>query len=249
MPYRVDELAARAGTSVDTVRFYQSRGLLDPPERAGRVALYSEDHLERLDRIRDLKTKGFTLQSIGRLLNGGLDPADAALMDALAIDRGWPPGDLMGVEELAERTGVSPALLAALEREGLLTGTNVDGEARYTNADVTMVTQGLALLEAGLPLGELLALARAHDQAMRQIADGAVDLFVRFVRDPIRAGSKSGEAAADRLVDAFRKMLPATSNLVASHFQRVLLEAAQRRIERDGSAGEAEIVGDEQGGL
>lgn len=242
MPYRVDELAARAGISVDTVRFYQSRGLLDPPERAGRVAYYSNDHLERLDRIKDLKAKGFTLQSIGRLLSGALDAADAALVDALAADRGPAAGELMGVDELAERTGVSAALLAALEREGLLTGTQVEGEARYTDADVTMVTQGLALLEAGLPLSELLALARSHDRAMREIAEGAVDLFVRYVRDPIRAESQSGEAAGDRLVDAFRKMLPATSNLVAGHFQRVLLETAQQRIERDGSAGEIDAV-------
>ncbi|MDQ3981976.1 MAG: MerR family DNA-binding transcriptional regulator, partial [Actinomycetota bacterium] len=33
MRYRVDELAARAGVSVDTVRFYQARGLLPQPER------------------------------------------------------------------------------------------------------------------------------------------------------------------------------------------------------------------------
>lgn len=242
MPYRVDELATRAGVSVDTVRFYQSRGLLDPPERAGRVAYYSDEHLARLERIRDLKGKGFTLASIGRLLGGKLDEADAALVNALAADRGPEPGELMGVEELAERTGVSAALLAALEREGLLTATRVGGEPRYSSADATMVTQGLALLEAGLPLSELLALARSHDHAMRQIAEGAVDLFVRFVRDPIRAGSESGEAAAGRLVEAFRKMLPATSSLVAGHFQRVLLETAQRRIEREGSPDEIEAV-------
>ena len=64
MEYRVDELAARAGTSVDTVRFYQTRSLLPPPARKGRIAWYSDDHLDRLQRIRRLKDAGFTLESI-----------------------------------------------------------------------------------------------------------------------------------------------------------------------------------------
>ncbi|HUA94587.1 MAG TPA: MerR family transcriptional regulator, partial [Acidimicrobiales bacterium] len=53
--YRVEELARRSGLSVDTVRFYQKRGLLDPPERQGRIAWYDSSHLERLERIRRLR--------------------------------------------------------------------------------------------------------------------------------------------------------------------------------------------------
>ena len=93
------------------------------------------------------------------------------------------------------------------------------------------MTAGLQLLEAGLPLGELLALAREHDAAMRPVAERAVDLFVRFVRDPIRGGAPSEEEAADRLTEAFAKMLPATGALVGSHFRRLLIAEAQRRIE------------------
>ena len=40
MEYRVEELAASAGVRVDTVRFYQGRGLLPAPRREGRVAFY-----------------------------------------------------------------------------------------------------------------------------------------------------------------------------------------------------------------
>jgi DNA-binding transcriptional MerR regulator len=78
MRYRVDELAARCGISVDTVRFYQTKGLLPPPERKSRVAWYTTEHLERLRKIRDLKRKSFTLNSIRRLLDGELDAADEA---------------------------------------------------------------------------------------------------------------------------------------------------------------------------
>ena len=52
MRYRVEQLAASCDVSVDTVRFYQSRGLLPQPEREGRVAWYGDDHAERIRRIR-----------------------------------------------------------------------------------------------------------------------------------------------------------------------------------------------------
>ena len=233
MRYRVDELASRAGVSVDTVRFYQARGLLPQPERAGRVAWYGDSHLETLGRIRDLKDKGFTLASIGRLLAGDLDAADQALVAALETP---PPGAADGggfltLDELAARTGISPALLQAIEREGLLVPRQTDEGPLYTVDDVAAVTAGVQLLEAGLPLGELLALAREHDAAMRPVAERAVDLFVRFVRDPIRGGAPSEEEAAARLTDAFSKMLPATGALVGSHFRRLLIAEAQRRLE------------------
>ena len=56
--WRVEDLARRADVSVDTIRFYQKRRLLPPPEREGRVAWYGPEHLERLARIRELRARG-----------------------------------------------------------------------------------------------------------------------------------------------------------------------------------------------
>ena len=231
MRYRVDDLASRAGVSVDTVRFYQARGLLPQPERSGRVAWYSDDHLATLQRIRDLKDKGFTLATIRRLLAGDLDAADVALVAAIETPSSGSSEALLSLEELAERTGISPALLQAIEREGLLVPRETDEGPAYTEEDAAAVAAGLQLLEAGLPLGELLALAREHDAAMRPVAERAVDLFVRFVRDPIRGAAPSDEEAAQRLTEAFAKMLPATGALVGSHFRRLLIAEAQARLE------------------
>jgi DNA-binding transcriptional MerR regulator len=231
MKYRVDDLAARAAVSVDTVRYYQAKGLLPPPERDGRISWYSDEHLQRLERIRALKDNGFTLASIARLLSGE-HPADEALVAAVvSSDDALSGTSEMSLEELSQRTGVSPALLEAIEREGLLAPRDIGGAKRYSNDDADAVQAGLALLEAGLPLGELLALARTHDAAMRDVAAEAVDLFARFVRDPIRAQTTSESEAAERLVTAFRTMLPAVTSLVARHFRRVLLDVARERIE------------------
>jgi DNA-binding transcriptional MerR regulator len=237
MRYRVEELAGRAGTSVDTVRFYQTRGLLPQPEREGRVVFYSDEHVERLVRIRELKDKGFTLKSIKGLLSGEIDAADEALLAMVDSPRDPADGPSLTLEQLAQRTGISESLLQALEREGLIMHKEREGTAYYTEADAEMVSQGLALLGAGLPLSELLVLAREHDHAMREVAERAVDVFIRFVRDPIRAQAESEKEAAERLVEAFSTMLPATSKLVARHFEQVLLAVAQERIENVSAEG------------
>lgn len=246
MRYRVDTLAAKAGVSVDTVRFYQGKGLLDQPEREGRVAWYSDDHLRRLERIRDLKDKGFTLGSIRALLAGDIDDADRALAEALVGGDDVGATGLLTLDEVAEKTGVTPSLLEALEREGLLIPRAVEGGPRYSAADVEVVRSGLELLGAGLPLSELLSLAREHDKAMHSIASKAVDMFLSFVRDPIRARSNDDDAA-DALVDAFRTMLPAVTSLVSNHFQQVLLSEARARIEEEGSESEIRAVRAQEG--
>src|SRR5687767_6596864 len=117
MRYRVDELAARCGMSVDTIRFYQSGALLPPPQREGRIAWYTQEHLERLRRIRQLKTKGFTLASIRRLLDGELDRVDEALVEAVVgADPASQEEEFLSLDELAERVGVAPTILQAIER-------------------------------------------------------------------------------------------------------------------------------------
>ena len=240
MDYRVEALAARADVSVDTVRFYQSRGLLPPPRREGRVAWYGEDHLERLARIRRLQARGLTLATIARLLAGELDAADEALVTAVATD---PDDDAsFTIEELAERSGIPLGLLQAVVKEGLLIPRRAGGEDRFTAADVEAGAAGLRLLEAGLPLPEVLDLARQHHAAMRAVAERAVELFDNHVRHPLRDSGLPDDEAAARLVDAFTTLLPATTELVTHHFRRTLLNVAQEHIERVGGDAERAAV-------
>src|SRR5690349_16199184 len=83
MELRVEQLAERAGVSVDTVRFYQSRGVIPPPARSGRIALYGLEHVSAIERVKALQSKGFTLAAIRRLVTGELDAADEALVAAM----------------------------------------------------------------------------------------------------------------------------------------------------------------------
>ncbi|MFP5309778.1 MAG: hypothetical protein ACLGIR_09405 [Actinomycetes bacterium] len=161
-----------------------------------------------------------------------LDPADAALVEALATPLPGdedPTGELVSLETLAERTELSLALLEAVVREGLLRP-RLDDPPRFAVSDAASVRAGLALVEAGLPLAELLDLARRTDEAMAPIATHAVELFLGFVRDPVHGTSSSDAEASERLVRAVHEMLPAAERLVGRHFRQLVLAAAQTRL-------------------
>ena len=234
MRYRVEQLAAACDVSVDTVRYYQSRGLLPQPDREGRVAWYGDAHAERIARIRDLQRKGLTLAAIGRVVRGELAEADADLAAAVAEARGdaIDSQGLLTLDDFAASSGVPASLIQAVEREGIRIGRRVDGEMRYTAADTELVRTALRLLEFGLPLADLLELAGDADGALRGLAERAVDLFDAHVRRPIQDTSGGDPVAAGQMVEAFRELLPAVTALVSNHFRRVLLEAAEARIDR-----------------
>src|SRR5690349_1427809 len=82
----IARLAAAAEVGVETVRYYQRRGLLPVPASMGQVRRYDEDDLRRLLFIRRAQAAGFTLEEIGELL--ALDrTGDRARVRALATDR------------------------------------------------------------------------------------------------------------------------------------------------------------------
>ena len=113
-----------------------------------------------------------------------------------------------------------------------------DLDARYDLAGLAAaVGASTTLLDAGLPLAELLALAGPTDTAVTDVAERAVDAFLRFVRDPVLGTSADGDEAAARLVTAYEQMLPATERLVAHHLRRRLILAALARLAESDGAG------------
>lgn len=67
----IGKLAAAGGVGVETVRFYQRRGLIPTPAREPGVRRYGSDDLRRLRFIRQAQAAGFTLEEIGQLLELG----------------------------------------------------------------------------------------------------------------------------------------------------------------------------------
>jgi MerR family mercuric resistance operon transcriptional regulator len=75
-PMTIGQVARRAGVGVETVRFYERRGLLDEPTRkASGYRQYGEDVVARLRFIRRGKELGFSLREIAELIALRFDPA------------------------------------------------------------------------------------------------------------------------------------------------------------------------------
>lgn len=246
MDIRVAELAEAAGVGVDTVRFYQARGLIPPPIRRGRFAIYTNEHLERLRRIRALLEAGFSLAQIRRLLEPESKPVAAGRRAARAATAKSEASSLLASlaeksvgdgtlsqQELAIETGVPEALVGAAVRSGLLTPIEVDGELRFPRSDRDMLAAGLEILGEGLPLEKLLELASEHATSIAALAERAIDLFDDHIRKP----RGEDEAAVRR---AFERLLPQATQIVALHFQRTVVAQALARLREKGDVGALE---------
>jgi DNA-binding transcriptional MerR regulator len=94
------ELAEASGIPARTIRFYISRGLLDGPAKAGRGAVYSGAHLERLEKIKALQAQGRHLAEIAPLVEDVREerpsyPSTAWWQHAIADDVVvWTRGDV-----------------------------------------------------------------------------------------------------------------------------------------------------------
>lgn len=236
---RVDEFAAAAGVTVDVVRSYQSKGLLPPPRHAGRVALYGTRHLERLRTIRELKERGHSLKAIAAMLSGnGVEGGLAAAGARAAAD----DDERLSVNEVAERARVPPSLLRSLEASGLLRPLRAGVETYYTPADVRAVRMVLTLVGGGVPLEDFMRVARTQIDAAATVAEGAVELFLRYVRQPLLDSDLTPAQEADRLVSALKSMLAAANGLVSYSVERMMLNLVEQRIESLGTGEEREAL-------
>ena len=229
MEYRIEQLARAAGVAVDTIRFYQGKGLLDAPRRQGRVTYYGDAHVERLRRIKELQLQGFTLTVIQRFLVGELEASDEALVAAVT----HPAAPLtLTLAELAERSGVAEPLLMSLQQAGLLVPSEGGDEPVYPADDLDAIAAGMKLIAAGVPIGALMDLGKDYAAAVDRTARQAVDLFDRHVRERIQAEGGETEAAERLLLQTFNELLEASGTLVRHHFERTLLRAAREHIEK-----------------
>src|ERR1700735_2046116 len=82
--YRIEDLARLAGTTTRNIRVYRDRGLLHPPLRVGRIALFNDTHLTRLRLITSLLDRGYNIAHVHEMLS--------------AWEQGKNLGDMLGLE-------------------------------------------------------------------------------------------------------------------------------------------------------
>jgi DNA-binding transcriptional MerR regulator len=83
--YRLQDLARVSGVSARNIRAYRERGLLDPPRRVGRAALYDDYHLSQLNTISELLRRGFNSTHISEFFTSMRQGTDLA--DILGLQR------------------------------------------------------------------------------------------------------------------------------------------------------------------
>jgi DNA-binding transcriptional MerR regulator len=229
----VDELSARVGMSVRTVRFYAGRGLLPPPERKGRVAYYGGDHIARLEMVRELQAHGFTLAAIERYLER--IPADATPED-IAVHRTllapWMPDlpETADRDALQQRAGrkLSDDDIEILVGLGIVEPTPAEDVFRVAPA---LVGLGVELLDLGMPRDAVVAAQRvftAHGQA---IAQELTEIFRTQVWPHYRGQQPE---RIQRVVERFK---PVTVQALVMAYEAAVDEAKRDTVRRSGRAG------------
>ena len=225
--WRIDDLAHRARLTVDTVRFYQREGLLPAGIRVGRTKQYGPEHLERIQQIRDLQTRPFSLAAIKALLESERQD----LVDGIFAGEG---GLSYSLGDLVERTGLPDTLVDRLRNAGLLRDPAEFGRDAYDATDLDVLRAVAELHRLLLPDDILVELVSIYVRGVETMQSQVLELF---------AGER-GPAWDPTELTAFQQaaagsagtMLPLVTRIVEYVHQRTLQRLTLVAIERGGGA-------------
>jgi DNA-binding transcriptional MerR regulator len=184
----IDELAHQAGIPASTIRLYQTKGLLPPPVKQGRVGWYGQGHLARLRLVAQLQQEGFSLASIARLVDAwehgrGLD---AVLGLEAQFTATFAPEEPLRLkpEELASRFpegSLTPALVQRTMALGLV---GFDNDRVVINSP-RFLEIGSELASLGIPVEDIIDEYEALQDATAAIAERFTGLFERHLWGPL----------------------------------------------------------------
>jgi DNA-binding transcriptional MerR regulator len=231
LQWSIHELSRDTGMRVETIRYYQSRGLLHPPRREGRLARYDRSHRLRLQQLQELRERGWSLQAIAEQLT-----KEQMALETGDTDRAsWLLSGRYDLAELGEKTHIPIPILSALIKEGILRPID-PGAGTFTNADVALGRLGLELLGTGIALPSLLALSNRFIRAIDPIVSEAVELFDDSIR--------SDGASDDEVMARFDEVFELVTKLVSLYFQRTLAATALAQVEESPQRSLVKLVHD-----
>ena len=226
----VEQLAARVGMTVRTVRFYAGRGLIPAPRRQGRNGFYGPDHLARLELVRELQAHGFTLSAIeGYLERIPVDatPEDVALHRTLLAP--WMPDlpETISSAELDIRSGrlLSDDDVELLIAIGVVEPTPIDDIFKVASAHLAV---GIQLLDLGLPKDAALAAQRIFTEHGRAVADELTEVFRKQVWPHLR-DSKQPPEVIQSMIERFK---PLTIQGLVTAYESSVDEAKRETVRR-----------------
>ena len=204
----IDELSRRTGLTVRSLRSYQTQKLLPPPVVRGRTGYYGEQHLARIELIKDLQSQGLKLTSIARMVDRqpGTDADLLRFTRTVSTLFGEGAGTFTTAEEMQRRFAVPDDEAAAVITRAIGLGLVQDvGDGTLEELSPQLLAAGeRAMHVLGLDaLGALKVLEQLRRQA-DAVARTYLDLFLERVWSPFveagRPAEQWGEVEAS-LVD------------------------------------------------
>jgi DNA-binding transcriptional MerR regulator len=233
-PLTIDELAKRTGLTTRNIRAYQSRGLLPPPEVRGRTGYYAEEHVSRLELIREMQADGFNLTAIKRLIDGsGGEWEDMLGFKRIALS-GWETEEpeVTTLEEIAERFGVTPEDDPAPLQRAIEFGVVVPiGGDRFELPSPALVRAGEEVVAAGVPLAttiDVLAKIMRHTDA---VARAFTRLFLDNVLQPFQERGAPPEEWP-QVRESLERLRPVAGQAVSAAFAIQMTAAAEETYGR-----------------
>ncbi|MGA4838551.1 MerR family transcriptional regulator [Streptomyces sp. G45] len=226
----VDELAARAGVTVRTIRFYSTKGLLPPPVIGPRrVGRYGPEHLSRLALIEELQHQGMTLAAIERYLERlppDLSADDLAIHRAVVASWAPDPAEEVARAELERRAGraLTDEDLDRLAAMGVVA---YDAGADRCRVDPGLLRLGVRLLDVPIPHETILAARTALLEHARAAAHDLSRLFHDEVWGPSRERD-AGPAHMAAMKSLSAHMQPLVVQALVTAFQRSLKEELRK---------------------
>lgn len=191
MELTIDQLAQRVAMTARNIREWQTLGLVPPPEKRGRVGIYSDEHVAIINHVKNLKSQGFPLDVIRRVIDSGGGSEDSVrkmVAEALSPFATSEPV-ILPRAELVKRVGDGAD--AALAAVGLVS--DVDAATVSVRDSETLDAIEL-LVAAGMSLSRITETLREVDRLQHQIAQLLLGAYVADVWQPFaESGYTSGD--------------------------------------------------------
>jgi len=233
--YTIDEIASLSGVPSRTIRFYQSKGTLPAPQRRGRVAFYSDEHLERLKVIAELQDRGLRLDAIRDALQQ-IEKGGDSLQQWLGVSDNlqspWSDDQPIVVTEaeMLDRVGGRVAMIAELQRVGTIKRQGNSRPASYIVTSPGLLEIALRLDEAGIDA----ATAFEASEIMRRPIAKMSEELVTFFTD--RAGQGFGGAGQpDGIARSFQAVQPLGLQAIQLIFAQEMERALRQFVEQGGA--------------
>lgn len=231
--FTVDQLAARAEMTVRNVRAYASRGLIDPPRLEGRTGYYNLEHLQRLQLVRELVDRGYTLAAVEQAITASPRSAAGHTLDLLHLLE-EPQGDVepevMTRDALAALASVprDDQLIDSLAEYGLVEWIDDDHDhVRLLQPQV--VRSGAAAVSLGLDPSTIIALFPTVQHHLRAVADDFVSRVAAEVVNPFVAAGLPDEGW-DHVLRAIESLIPVASQVTLGIFRNELSQRIETEI-------------------